>query len=111
MSCLSLSKALLENVDRIGLSCFGSCQKLESLYFPHHHIVNFETDQVIADASSMFYGTPMVNSALTGNYGSIYVPAVLLSAYQNDLDWSPLSDRLVGLTDEQFQNIIDHWDD
>ena len=65
----------------------------------------------IIENAYVLSNTPMSNSVYLGRFGSIYVPSALLSDYQNDYIWSLFSNRIVGLTDEEIQDVIDHWDD
>ena len=103
--CDNLQKCLLPAVLEMCYTGFVSCPKLESVYLFKRNVVN-------AFPSMPFSSTPMNDSSyLSGRYGSIYVPASLVSAYQNDENWSQFSDRFVGLTDEEMQSIIDHWND
>lgn len=106
-NCIQLSKVLLQTAfcSIGGLDNFSNCQRLESVYM-------FAKAVVAMSASNNFRHGPIeASSYLSGRYGSIYVPASLVSAYQNHSVWSWYSDRFVGLTDEEMQSIIDHWDD
>ena len=105
-NCTQLSKVLLPALMSIGINDnFSNCQKLESVYMFAKTVVNMSQ-------SNNFRHCPIASdSYLSGRYGSIYVPASLVSAYQNHSVWSWYSDRFVGLTDEEMQSIIDHWDD
>ena len=106
-NCVQMSKALLQaNVVAINNGDnFSNCQKLESVYM-------FAKVPVSTSMSTAFRNCPIASdSYLSGRYGSIYVPASLVSAYQNHSVWSWYRDRFVGMTDEEMQSIIDHWDD
>ena len=106
-SCTGLKRCCLPALQQAG-PLFSDCTALESLYL-------FASNVAVptpSEASRIFSNTPIDNSSyLSGRYGSIYVPAVLLSDYQNHSVWGQISDRFVGLTDEEMQSIIDHWDD
>lgn len=102
--CSNLQKALLPVLTAIGNGCFSGCSKLESVYM-------FANGCVLYSIYGLFQATPIINSTYLGRYGSIYVPSSMVSWYQNHSLWSTLSDRFVGLTDEEMQYIIDHWDD
>ena len=107
-SCFSeitnLSKAFFKMVYGISQGAFAFCSSLESLYLQAKGMCSLES-------TSVFDRTPISASSYIGRFGSIFVPSVLLSKYQNDSVWSYFSERLVGLTDEQFQDVIDHWND
>jgi len=103
-SCFSMSKALFATY-YIYSSAFANCRSLSKLYL-------MATAMVSLQNSNAFSSTPIANSGyLSGAYGSIYVPSYLVSDYQNDSMWSWFADRFVGLTDEEFQDVIDHWYD
>ena len=106
-NCIQLSKALLQQTffSFTGGDCFSNCQKLESVYMFAKAVVN------MTQSDNFRHGPMGSSSYLSGRYGSIYVPASLVSNYQNHSVWSWYSDRFVGLTDEEMQSIIDHWDD
>jgi len=42
-------------------------------------------------------GTPFSGSGYYGKFGSIYVPASLVSEYKAAPNWSEYSDRIVGM--------------
>ena len=106
-SCTNLQRILFANLSYIGTGggeCFSQCLALNSLYL-------FSLRKVTLEYTNDFNYTPMTDSSYLGHYGSIYVPAHLVSEYQADSKWSYLSDRFVGLTDQEMQDIIDHWND
>lgn len=106
-SCINLQRILFANLSYIGTGggeCFSQCLALNSLYL-------FSLRKVTLEYTNDFNYTPMTDSSYLGHYGSIYVPAHLVSEYQADSKWSYLSDRFVGLTDQEMQDIIDHWND
>lgn len=105
-NCSNLSKAFFGNLRRISGIDFQACFNLLSVYLQTPFLVSL-------NSSGAFTMTPIQSSSwVTPNrYGSIFVPASLLSNYQNDSVWSWYSQRIVGLTDQEFQDVIDHWDD
>ena len=118
-SCPELTKIFLAECEAFtpdnAISAFTSVPKLESLYLPHHHIIDINVinnHYELETASANFVNTPFMDSSyLGGRYGSIYVPTELLSAYQTNSYWSAMSARMVGLTASEFKDIEDHWYD
>ena len=47
--------------------------------------------------ATAFNNTPIKFSSYLGYYGSIYVPAELVSAYQTASNWSEYADRFVAI--------------
>ena len=98
----------------VGGSCFAYASKLQSLYL---YLDSAHTPYVSAggyvpfklENVNVFTNSPMSNSAFLGDYGSIYVNASLLSYYQSATNWVNYSGRLVGLTDEEFAQVIANW--
>ena len=75
----------------IGGSAFEGCKGLMSLYLMSTSMVN------LANWSNVFSETPMRNSTYTGAFGSIYVPASLVSTYVADTKWSRYESLIVGV--------------
>ena len=103
-SCTSLSLVVLGNMTKASCSfgtgsTFTGCSGLMSLYLLYSSICSagYSTYGV-----ALLSGTPMSNSTYTGDFGSIYVPASLLSQYQSSNYWSLFSARFVGLTDDEI---------
>ena len=48
-------------------------------------------------AVNAFANTPMSNSTYTGSFGSIYVPASLVAAYQSATNWATYSARITAI--------------
>ena len=70
---------------------FSDCKQLKSLYL-------MGSVRCSITISSIFIGTPFnVSSYLSGEYGSIYVPASLLNSYKTATNWSRYSSRFVGV--------------
>lgn len=72
-------------------NCFTGCICLETLAFP-----NLSSVQTLA-YSSTFWSTPIYNSTILGHYGSIYVPASMVSVLQATSGWSYFSDRITSI--------------
>lgn len=83
--CSSLSVVELPECLSVGGSAFSRCISLESLYLLASSVARI--------SSNAFYSTPMVNSSYLGHFGSIYVPASLLSLYQASSSNSAFSAR------------------
>lgn len=96
--CYALSTLILPKVSKISSTYgFRNCYHLLSLYLLSTAVVSL----VNANA---FFSTPIstYTTSTGGVYGSIYVRASLLSAYQSASVWSAYSARFVGLTDAQI---------
>jgi hypothetical protein len=50
-----------------------------------------------SSAADVFNFSPIMDSSYVGYYGSIYVPASLITAYKTSTYWSTISNRLVGV--------------
>lgn len=98
--CSSLSMALLPVCSSIASYTFSGCRQLMSVYLFSNSIVSI--------GINVFTNTPITSSNLTLPYawGSVYVPASLLTEYQSAAIWSGISGRLVGLEDEQISAIL-----
>ena len=94
-SCRALATVKLPACSYLSTQVFSSCSALMSVYLLASSVATLT-------GSYCFYNTPMMNSTYTGTYGSIYVPASLLTAYQAAENWSYFSSRFVGLTDEEI---------
>lgn len=69
---------------------FAGCTNLMSIYIMASSVCKLST-------TSAFSYTPITNSTYTGTFGSIYVPASLLTAYQAATNWKTISARIVGI--------------
>ena len=92
-NCASLTTVNFPAVESIGYSAFENCKNLVSMYLLGSVVPSIMN-------SNVFYDTPMRNSALTGEWGSIFVRASLLQSFKTANGWSTLSNRIVGV-DEQ----------
>ena len=112
--CSKLATVNLPQVTRIGSSAFASnyglttvslpmcksitgnyafweCYMLKSLYLTSNRLCNLSN-------SNAFSSTPIGGySTSAGTYGSIYVPASLLSFYKKATNWTYFSSRFVGI--------------
>ena len=73
---------------------FRSCQSLMKLYL-------LSTSVVTLSNKNAFTLTPMSNSTYTGNFGSIYVPMSLVSAYKTATNWATYSARIAAYEEEE----------
>ena len=101
--CDSLSAAFLPKCTTIGASAFIYCLSLTELYLTE---VSNATWVIGTDA---FYNTPMVDSTLTGVYGSIYVPQSLYSDFVASSVWTSVSSRIVSVTVAEASAIRRMW--
>ena len=91
-SCASLTIASFPSVTSIGNYAFASCKALMSAYFLASSIATLVN-------GNAFTSTPMSNSAYTGSFGSIYVPASLVDTYKAAANWSAYADRITAYTE------------
>jgi hypothetical protein len=90
-SCYSLATVSLPKTIVIGSSAFYQCFNLKSLYLMASQVCTLSN-------SSVFYSTPIGGySTSAGTYGSIYVPASLLTSYKAATNWAYFSNRMVGI--------------
>lgn len=114
--CSSLNSIYLSNVSQLsGSQIFASCSQLQLISLPKLNNITssnvfincsrlisiyfMNSEMVTLTYSNIFSGTniPIVNSTLTGAFGSIYVPNSLLNTYKTNSLWSWYSDRFVGV--------------
>lgn len=89
--CQKLSVVDFSTCKYIGSKAFYYCYKLKSLYLRGSSLCTLAS-------SAAFSYTPIGGySANAGTYGSIYVPASLLTSYQAAANWSYFSSRFVGI--------------
>lgn len=69
---------------------FTGCSKLESVYLNGSSICGLVN-------SNAFNGTPIQNSSYIGKFGSIYVPASLVSSYKASTNWATYSNRITSI--------------
>lgn len=89
--CQSLQTASFPNLTSINTQAFSGCYRLVSLYLMGSSVCTLA-------ALTAFISTPIYGySASAGRYGSIFVPASLLTSYQTAAQWSYFSSRFVGV--------------
>lgn len=92
-NCTALTSVSFPKVTSIEYSAFANCKKLTSLYLNASSVVTLEN-------LGAFYNTPMSKSTLTGSFGSIYVPASLVSAYKSATNWATYSARITAIPEK-----------
>ena len=91
LQVLSLPK--LENTTE-WLAC-EQCFQLSRVYFSGSSVVHLAPHPYTTDYwEDCFSRTPMFNSTYLGYYGSIIVPASMVSLYKQSSEWQRLSDRI-----------------
>ena len=89
--CTNLTTASFPVATTIGMGAFLKCYKLKSLYLTGSTLCKLSN-------SNAFNSTPIGGySTSAGTYGSIYVPASLLTSYQTATNWAYFSSRFVGI--------------
>lgn len=87
--CSRLTTVSFPTCTTISDYAFWSCYNLTSLYLTGSSLCNLSN-------SNAFTSTPIGGySASAGTYGSIYVPASLLTSYQTATNWAYFSSRFV----------------
>ena len=90
-NCYPLTTVSFPKATSIGNAAFHSCRNLISLYLAGSSICKLSN-------SNAFMYTPIYGySASAGTYGSIYVPASLLTSYKTATNWTYFSSRFVGI--------------
>ena len=87
LSCNELTELSLPNATKFAAYTFASCKKLSALYLLGSSVVSIPN-------ANLFTATPMSDSSYTGSFGSIYVPASLVSSYKTASKWSLYADRI-----------------
>jgi hypothetical protein len=73
------------------MSAFYGCSSLMSL-----DLTGCSSAPAIYN-SSVFYGTPILNSGITGTFGSVYVNADAYEYFIAAYGWSSMSSRIVSV--------------
>lgn len=91
-NCTNLATISLPRVQTIsGYGVFNNCYNLMALYLTGPSVCTLTN-------SSIFQSTPFdIYWTSTNTYGSIYVPASLLTQYQSATNWAYFSSRFVGI--------------
>ena len=94
LSSVQLGSSNIDNDNDYGIcdSAFAYCPNLTNvtLYYPFVIRLN---------DPSVFEGTPIAASDLTGSFGSIYVPASLVDEYKSAENWSEYADRITAIVE------------
>ena len=90
---LGSAEANLDISCTIASSAFERCSKLTNLTLYYPSVLRLMDRNV-------FYSTPMSVSTLIGAWGSIYVPASLVSAYKSATNWAAYADRITAIGNE-----------
>jgi hypothetical protein len=89
--CSGMETASFPVCQNMNANAFAQCRLLTSLYLMGSLVVSLKN-------SNAFSSTPIGGySASAGQYGSIYVPASLLTDYQTATNWTYYSSRFVGV--------------
>lgn len=89
--CMNLSTASFPKINIMCSSVFNKCYNLKYLYLTNSRVCTLSN-------SNAFSSTPIGGySTSAGTYGSIYVPASLLTSYQTATNWAYFSSRFVGI--------------
>lgn len=94
-ACRIISEASFPVCTNIGTSAFYSCSSLYSLYLLGSSVAQL-------GGITAFDRTPISVSTSLG-FGSIFVRASLLTAWQTATNWATYSARFVGLTDAEIE--------
>lgn len=90
-NCRKLTIISFPAATTIGSSAFCSCYNLKSLFLLGPSVCTLSN-------SNAFSSTPIGGySTSAGTYGSIYVPASLLTSYQTATNWTYFSSRFVAI--------------
>lgn len=90
LETISIGSAANRSVS-IGNYAFSGCTKLSAIY-----IGNTST-AVGRPGTNAFANCPMTNSTYLGAFGSIYVPASLVSVYTASASWAAVSERITAM--------------
>lgn len=119
LDCVNLTSADFPSCKNISASAFQKCEKLTTISFPICFAVNSSafvsclrllsayflgSSVPLMNGANIFQSTPIggYTSSTSGVYGSIFVRASLLTAFQSAARWSVYSARMVGLTDKEI---------
>ena len=90
-ACAKLTTISMPSVKAIYSHAFSGCTRLISLYITNSSLCTLSN-------SNAFTSTPIGGySTSAGTYGSIYVPASLLTSYKTATNWAYFSSRFVGI--------------
>lgn len=89
--CGSITTASFPNLSKISAYAFSQTLLLVSLFLMSESVVKLAKSNAFSNSPVGGY------SAIAGQYGSIYVPASLLTTYQSATNWTYFSSRFVGV--------------
>ena len=90
-NCSKLTVVSFPSLQNIYIGAFSNCYNLKSLYL-------MGSSLCVLSKSNAFGSTPIGGYLSSANtYGSIYVPASLLTSYQKATNWTYFSSRFVGI--------------
>lgn len=90
----NLTQLRFDNLSsRISAYAFMSCSALMSIFLYYSSVVSLM-------GTSHFVGTPIEDSSYTGAFGSIYVPASIVSNYKASDKWNVYADRITAIPEE-----------
>ncbi len=92
INCSSLTSVDLPVCTNIGSSAFQSCTSLTTIILRCPSVAALKNSRV-------FYFTPIQQSLYTGAFGSIYVPASLVTSYQTATNWTYFSSRITAIVE------------
>ncbi len=107
--CASLQTVSLPNAISIASNALGNCRELSTVrfsklthlsynaFYQDFHLISayfLASSVVVLPSANAFTNTPMSLSTYTGSFGSIYVPASLVSDYKAASNWSLYADRI-----------------
>lgn len=111
--CTALSSISFRDATGISMSAFSGCTSLHDVYLPNCNAIYARAFQGCVNltglyltgsnvcmlySSDTFLSTPIGGySDVAGQFGSVYVPASLLSDYQSARYWSDFASRIVGI--------------
>lgn len=110
-NCSAMTTASMPKLTTLATSAFVNCYKLSQFTIPATVSIIYTSTFLncsalislriegstlkALSATNAFAGTPLSVSTLTGNFGSIYVPASLLASYKAATNWKTYSARMV----------------
>ena len=90
--CDALTDIYLPACTSLSSYAFSGCSKLSALILTKNSVVSIYNTTALDN-------TPFSYSSYIGQYGSIYVPASLVSSYKRSTTWSYFSSRITSITD------------
>lgn len=91
-NCTNLVSVELPMCSYIHNGVFSNCSKLTTLILGYSSVATLNN-------VGAFKNSPMSVSTYTGTFGSIYVPASLVSAYKSATNWATYADRITAIVE------------